>query len=114
MPASAWFAAEVRVKLIPSNRTRPPVGTMSPARQLNSVDLPAPFGPISPTISPLATVRSASRTAMKLPNALEIFSALSSMGTSRETWGDAIPQLVHATRLEAGEQKDYASVEDIG
>ena len=31
---------------------RPVVGSVSPARQLKKVDLPAPFGPIRPMISP--------------------------------------------------------------
>src|SRR6266480_4919132 len=39
----------------PSNTTRPPVGRSTPVRQLKNVDLPAPLGPISPRIAPLAT-----------------------------------------------------------
>ncbi len=44
---------------------RPVVGTVSPARQLKKVDLPAPFGPIRPMISPSSTARSAPRTAQE-------------------------------------------------
>ena len=36
----------------PSSRIAPPDGLSVPAMQLKSVVLPAPFGPISPTISP--------------------------------------------------------------
>ena len=38
----------------PSSQTRPEVGGKRPAMTLNSVDLPAPFGPIRPVIEPLA------------------------------------------------------------
>ena len=40
----------------PSNTTRPQVGRYSPVRQLKNVVLPAPLGPISPTISPAVDV----------------------------------------------------------
>ena len=38
-----------------SRRTRPRLGVSSPAMTLSSVDLPAPFGPITLTISPAAS-----------------------------------------------------------
>src|SRR3954468_14966113 len=41
--------------------------------RLNSVVLPAPFGPIRPRISPSLTTRSTVRTAMSPPNARETF-----------------------------------------
>src|ERR1700730_13732820 len=114
MPARACVAAEARVRSTPSNSTRPVVGVMSPARQLNRVDLPAPLGPISPMISPSLTARSALRTAMKLPNALEIFSALSSMETPHQTRRHAVPQLVQPAGLEPREHKDASAIEDVG
>src|SRR6202035_3926942 len=49
------------VTAVPSSSTRPVLGVMSPARQLKKVDLPAPFGPIRPMISPSSTARSAPR-----------------------------------------------------
>src|SRR6516165_4991702 len=96
MPARACASADERVTSTPSNSTRPVVGTVSPARQLKKVDLPAPLGPISPMISPSATARSAPRTARKLPNALETFCALSSMlnGSGKTTTLNAIAGLV--------------------
>ena len=38
-------------------QTRPAVGATSPVIRLNIVDLPAPFGPITPRASPSSTVR---------------------------------------------------------
>jgi len=42
----------------PSSRTAPRLGRRMPATTLRSVDLPAPFGPMMPTISPRSTERS--------------------------------------------------------
>ena len=41
----------------PSKMTRPASGGISPDTQLNSVVLPAPFGPMSPVIGPPRTAR---------------------------------------------------------
>ena len=38
--------------LSPRNRTSPPVGSYTPVITLNTVVLPAPFGPITPTMPP--------------------------------------------------------------
>ncbi len=51
----------------PSMRTDPEVGLKMPASDLSVVVLPAPFGPISPTISPAPTLNDRSSTAVKLP-----------------------------------------------
>src|SRR6185436_3770304 len=96
-------SGEARVTSVPSKVMRPVVGSVSPARQLKKVDLPAPFGPIRPMISPWSIVRSAPATARRLPKVLETFSALSSI-TPPELRRHAIPQLVQATRLEARDQ----------
>src|SRR5690606_30055697 len=48
-------------------RTRPAVGTESVARILTVVDLPAPFGPRSPKISPVSTVKDTPLTASPGP-----------------------------------------------
>src|SRR6185436_223863 len=45
---------------------------------LNTVVLPAPFGPISPTSSPFRIERSRSQTAFKPPNCMVTFSMLRS------------------------------------
>src|SRR5579871_3668677 len=55
----------------PLTRTRPAVGCRWPVIRLNSVDLPAPFGPITAAISPSATARSTSDTARKPPKDFE-------------------------------------------
>src|SRR5689334_3573766 len=52
----------------PSTMTLPAVGCRWPVIRLNRVDLPAPFGPITAAISPSATARSTSLTALKPPN----------------------------------------------
>src|ERR1700726_1444450 len=54
----------------PAKRTSPPVGFMMPAIKRKSVDFPAPFGPISPKISPAWTSTSTSRTATRPPKRL--------------------------------------------
>ena len=45
----------------PSTSTRPPLGTRMPVSILIVVDLPAPFGPTQPTISPRSIVNETSR-----------------------------------------------------
>src|SRR5947209_19589422 len=92
---------------------RPAVGNVSPARQLKKVDLPAPFGPIRPMISPSSMERSAPATARRLPKAFETFSALSSMAPP-ESRRDAVPHLVQPARLEARDDDDDAAVENVG
>src|SRR3954468_5701545 len=67
----------------PSNRTLPDVDDKSPVRQLNSVDLPAPFGPIRPRMSPCTSVTDAASTALKLPKAFVTSRASRSMACSR-------------------------------
>src|SRR5579859_2671953 len=117
MPNRAWASGGAAVTSTPSNRTRPAVGTASPARQLNSVDLPAPFGPMIPTISPAATSMFTPRTARKPSNALETARASSSMPHRR---GRPPPERRHhavaphgeqAARLEHAQQDDDPAVE---
>ena len=55
MPRWQRSAAGSLVTSSPSNQIEPCVGGSTPAIRLNSVDLPAPLGPISPTISPRPT-----------------------------------------------------------
>src|SRR5690242_6841352 len=91
----------------------PVVTGMSPAMQLKKVDLPAPFGPIRPMISPASTERSAPATARKLPNALETFFASSSTAAPPFPGREAIPQIEQPARLEAGDDDDDAAVENV-
>ena len=51
----------------PSITTRPEVGGSRPAMTLNSVDFPAPFGPISPVMDPVSIRSDAPSTARKPP-----------------------------------------------
>ncbi len=51
----------------PAN-TRPAVGFCNPVEQSNSVDLPDPFGPVRPQISPAGMARSTPATATMGPN----------------------------------------------
>src|SRR5205807_365736 len=114
MPASACVSGEVRVRSTPAKTMRPEVGCMSPARQLKNVDLPAPFGPIRPTISPSSTARLAPETAAKLPNAIDTSLASSSTRSPAKQWRGAVPQFVQAAGLETGQHQDDAPVEDVG
>src|SRR5262249_5684982 len=86
--------------------------TASPARQLKNVDLPAPLGPIKPTISPSSTDRFASRTAKKLPNALEIACASRSMLAPPASRRHLLPQFVDPSGLVTGDEHDDAAVQN--
>src|SRR5215813_9744035 len=55
----------------PSNRTVPLSGWVKPARQANSVVLPAPLGPMRATISCLPTSNVASSSALSPPKDLQ-------------------------------------------
>src|SRR2546421_10632720 len=113
IPSRACSSGEARVTSLPSNTIRPVVGSVSPARQLKKVDLPAPFGPIKPMISPSSMARSAPATARRLPNVLETFSALSSIAPP-EFRRDAVPHFMQPAGLEARDDHDDAAVEDVG
>ena len=52
MPSRARLDGRMRDTLVPSISTWPPLGGSSPVMTLNSVVLPAPFGPIRPVTSP--------------------------------------------------------------
>src|SRR5215467_5472611 len=113
MPATAWTSGEARVTSWPLNMIWPVVTGISPTMQLKKVDLPAPFGPIRPMISPLSTVRSAPATARKLPKAFETFFASSSMETLPQNRRDAVPEIEQAAGLEAGDQHDDAAIKNV-
>src|ERR1700742_3192082 len=114
MPSRACSSGGARVTSTSSNTMRPVVGSVSPARQLKKVDLPAPFGPIRPMISPSSIVISAPATARRLPNVFETFSALSNILAPPEHWRDPIPHLVQSARLEPRDHHDDAAIENIG
>src|SRR5436305_9549201 len=99
---------------------RPEVGGRSPLRQLNIVDLPAPFGPMSPTISPSATLIDASDTAWKPPNCFVTALASSSMRTllgsgqalSHEP-AHALDEIENAAGLESRNEQDRTAIQDV-
>src|SRR6266851_3910706 len=74
-PARTARLGEAPLITLPSSSTRPEVGGMEPAIMLNKVVFPAPFGPITPRISPSSNWRSTASTAFRPPNRLERLSA---------------------------------------
>src|SRR5258705_2138962 len=107
----------------PSNKTLPDVDSRSPVRQLNSVDLPAPFGPIRPRMSPCSSVTDAASTALKLPKAFVTLRASRSMGGSFRDRSlrclvaegpNPLHQRQNAARLKARDQYDDGAVDDKG
>src|SRR5580704_12169968 len=71
MPAAQILCGARPVMSLPSKATRPASGAWKPAMAANSVVLPAPLGPIRPTISPWRTSSEAWSTANRPPNDLE-------------------------------------------
>src|SRR6201996_3771479 len=71
MPAAQMRCGARPVMSRPSKEIRPASGRWKPAMAANSVVLPAPLGPIRPTISPAFTVSDAWSTAFRPPKALE-------------------------------------------
>src|SRR6267154_3138349 len=61
---------------LPSRMMRPESGRIIPVMRLNRLDLPAPFGPLTPSASPDEKVRSISLATTIAPNAFDM--ALSS------------------------------------
>ncbi|KRF33623.1 hypothetical protein ASG83_06885 [Yonghaparkia sp. Soil809] len=62
-PIRARRAVDMVVTSLPKRWTAPAVGVTSPAIILNSVVLPAPFGPITPKRSPGSSTREIPSTA---------------------------------------------------
>src|SRR5262245_9008354 len=67
MPARQRPCGGMFARSWPSKRMRPAVGATAPSMRLNSVVLPAPFGPMMPTASPGAIARSRSSATMIEP-----------------------------------------------
>src|ERR1700744_532032 len=118
-PSSARASGDSVVMSWPSKSTLPEVKARSPVRQLKKVDLPAPFGPIRPRISPCSRVTEAASTALKLPKDLVTSRPSRSMGGSRRSWRfrrlarlgpEAVDQGKDAARLEARDQHDDRTV----
>src|SRR4051794_1141873 len=116
-PSSARRSGEREVTSCPCNSTVPEVGERSPVRQLKKVDLPAPFGPMRPRISPAFTATEAESTALKAPKTLVMPRASSSIGRCSVDWAPA-PTALHqseqAAWLEARDQRYNGAVQDEG
>ena len=69
-PGGPACRSAARAARCPSSSTLPASGRSWPQMQLNSVVLPAPLGPTSPTLSPRSTAKVTSSTAVIPPNAL--------------------------------------------
>src|SRR6266700_5469061 len=82
----------------------PRVGCRWPVMRLNSVDLPAPFGPMTQAVRPRSTNRLTSRTATKPPNDLDTAStrSMASAPTVRRRPTNAIgaPEIRLAQRVD--------------
>src|SRR5258708_16346570 len=124
--ASPSCARASGVKLVmscPSNKTLPDVDNRSPVRQLKNVDLPTPFGPINPTMSPCSSVTEAASPALKLPKAFVTSRASRSMGCSRgDRWlrgfvtlrPQPLDERQNAAGLKARDQDNDRAVHDEG
>src|SRR5258707_2091306 len=119
-PSRARASGVSSVMSWPSNNTLPEVAARSPVRQLKKVDLPAPFGPIRPRISPCSSVTLAASTALKLPKAFVTSRASRSMGRSARKRFRRCPaapgelpveQRQYAAGLEARNQHDDRTID---
>src|SRR5258707_9628835 len=122
-PSCARASGGKSVMSWPSNKTVPDVEKRSPVRKLNRVDLPAPFGPIRPRMSPCASVTEAPSTALKLPKAFVTSRASRSMGCSRgDRWlrgfvtlrPQPLDERQNAAGLKARDQDNDRAVHDEG
>src|SRR5216683_208466 len=122
-PRRARASGGMLVMSWPSNNTLPDVDRMSPVRQLKKVDLPAPFGPIRPRMSPCSSVTEAASTALKLPKAFVTARASRSMAGScrdrcvlrlRTPGPQPLDQRHDAARLKPRDQHDDRAVDDKG
>src|SRR4051812_8735006 len=74
MPQRATAETDNDVNNLPSSWMRPRVGRVMPEMQLSSVLLPAPLGPISPTIDPVSSANETSRRAWMPPKSTDTVS----------------------------------------
>ena len=88
--------------LLPSTEILPPVLESTPVIRLKVVLLPAPFGPISATISRALTSNETLLTAITPPNCFRAFSICSSTEGAPASRGRAESASVVSGRLRAG------------
>ena len=67
MPSRATRLGRVAAIPCPAKRIVPALGCTTPSSMLNSVVLPAPLGPMMPTISPVRMLKLTSSTARTPP-----------------------------------------------
>src|SRR4029450_9601099 len=101
----------------PSSRTRPSVGGSSPLTVLNSVVLPAPLGPMRPTISPAETFTLTPVSAARPPNRWLIPTPSSTRPPCREPAGTlgtggivAFPGVLPSRRLQADPNREETAM----
>src|ERR1700749_3298758 len=82
MPTRLRSQGRIAVMSRPSNRMRPLLGGNTPPIRLNSVLLPAPFGPRMPRISPASTVRLRPSITRRPPNDRDRAAMISIVGGS--------------------------------
>src|SRR6476469_7034740 len=92
MPAAQMRCGGRPVMSRPSKAIRPASGLWKPATAANSVVLPAPLGPIRPTISPARTSSDAWSTAFNPPNALETARTSSMTRPAAKQAGETVGQ----------------------
>src|SRR5690606_2270823 len=97
------------------NHTVPALGRRVPLMRLNAVVLPAPFGPIRPTMAPCSTSKLTSRSAARPPKDFERFSTRSSaaMSTSLPRAAQARRQRRQAVGQESQDEDERGAVEDV-
>ncbi len=95
IPAAARWWAGMSVTSTPRNRTRPASGRRNPLMTSNSVVLPAPFGPMIPTISSSLTTSETSCSA-RMPPKLTEQPSTSSMGLDPWSRGRSFDRAVRA------------------
>ena len=83
---------------LPANTIAPLVGGRKPLNRLKQVVLPAPFGPIRPTISPVSTMRLRLLTAARPPKRFDRSRASSSGMRQATGLGGVRADSVHDAR----------------
>src|SRR5882757_10882747 len=111
-PSAARASGGRRVTSAPAKVTVPEVSGRSPVRQLKKVDLPAPLGPIRPSMSPSSTDTDASSTALKAPKALvTLFASISMAAHGLALCRTALEQGKQSARQEARDDHDDGAID---
>src|SRR3954463_15079435 len=115
MPSSPRLSAPSMLTLRSPRTMSPAVGLRSPDRRLTSVDLPAPFGPITAWISPTARPSDTSFTAARPPKRFEsaaVRIAISSIAT-RLLGKQARNQPLKSARERQHDRHDYEAFDQL-